>query len=471
MLRYELIEAKKQRNETVASSIEDALKEAYDQLSGLAYIRPATTYLRSISAATVFQSDNGLHWNNTLIDNVQNVAGSFLGIGGSNPLKKDVHLEEIQSELDKQYWSNINKVNLSAGGKLNYVVAKDDIGNWYVKTYAADASQIFRSVQGLGLFALGGKIDFNLVDVLEREQELKSQIKDTTDSTRRDEIRGKLAELRKERPGAQDSSLGKVFQRYEGDYGNATRISATMLSDALKDDALKNTVASSWEKSFEGAVDVTVGGKLFKDVIKPKLDNAYTQHAQPLSLPLNKVLDDAKPTNEAATPPAKIRSLSAKLVETLNALRGFRDTLSTEIANAAKSETNSLAKARDKEFALSEKSKQDRDAAKGELEGIQNAKVKAEGITGAEEVTRQLTQEESVAKRKLQTKESDLTKAQGLADTAQVKLTKLVDAAAQAQRDVTDIVLTLVLKVAENQHTAAKSFETAAGYIGEASRK
>ena len=224
MLRYELIEAKKQRNETVASSIEDALKEAYDQLSGLAYIRPATTYLRSISAATVFQSDNGLHWNNTLIDNVQNVAGSFLGIGGSNPLKKDVHLEEIQSELDKQYWSNINKVNLSAGGKLNYVVAKDDIGNWYVKTYAADASQIFRSVQGLGLFALGGKIDFNLVDVLEREQELKSQIKDTTDSTRRDEIRGKLAELRKERPGAQDSSLGKVFQRYEGDYGNATSV-------------------------------------------------------------------------------------------------------------------------------------------------------------------------------------------------------------------------------------------------------
>ena len=120
---------------------------------------------------------------------------------------------------------------------------------------------------------------------------------------------------------------------------------------------------------------------------------------------------------------------------------------------------------------MSEKSKQDRDAAKGELEGIQNAKVKAEGITGAEEVTRQLTQEESVAKSKLQTKESDLTKAQSLADSAQVKLTKLEDAVAQAQRDVTDIVLTLVLKVAENQHTAAKSFETAAGYIGEASRK
>ena len=42
----------------------------------------------------------------------------------------------ILGEIDKQFWQNINRVRVAGAGATNYVVAKDDIGNWYVKRYS-----------------------------------------------------------------------------------------------------------------------------------------------------------------------------------------------------------------------------------------------------------------------------------------------------------------------------------------------
>ena len=62
---------------------------------------------------------------------------------------------ETLQQLDKQNWQNINTIRVAGGGNTNYVVAKDDIGNWYVKNYSADPKDIIKSAQGLALFGAG----------------------------------------------------------------------------------------------------------------------------------------------------------------------------------------------------------------------------------------------------------------------------------------------------------------------------
>jgi hypothetical protein len=47
---------------------------------------------------------------------------------------------------------------VAGGGNTNYVIAKDDIGNWYVKNYSADPKDVIHSAQGLALFAVGPAI-------------------------------------------------------------------------------------------------------------------------------------------------------------------------------------------------------------------------------------------------------------------------------------------------------------------------
>ena len=51
------------------------------------------------------------------------------------------------------------KVEPSPAGRqrrVNYAVTKDDVGNWYVKSYGANASNIYQSAINLGAYASGG---------------------------------------------------------------------------------------------------------------------------------------------------------------------------------------------------------------------------------------------------------------------------------------------------------------------------
>jgi hypothetical protein len=61
----------------------------------------------------------------------------------------------IASEIDKQHWQNINNVRVSGVGNTNYVLAKDDIGNWYVKKSSSDPEKVIKGAKSLAMFGAG----------------------------------------------------------------------------------------------------------------------------------------------------------------------------------------------------------------------------------------------------------------------------------------------------------------------------
>ncbi|MCG7536580.1 hypothetical protein [Pseudoalteromonas sp. OOF1S-7] len=58
----------------------------------------------------------------------------------------------ILQKLDNQNWHNINRVAVKGGGDVNYVVAKDDIGNWYIKQYSEQKKEMIESIKSIALF-------------------------------------------------------------------------------------------------------------------------------------------------------------------------------------------------------------------------------------------------------------------------------------------------------------------------------
>jgi hypothetical protein len=152
--RQQLIDviARESTQSPKVKQLEAAIAEADRQRSAFTYIRPASSYLRTSNTATSLQRDARLYWNNTLLDqSVQSIP--ILGGLASNPPANDVR---TVLELDKQFWHNINTVRVSGGGRTNYVLAKDDVGNWYVKNYSADPEPVIKGALGLVQFAAAG---------------------------------------------------------------------------------------------------------------------------------------------------------------------------------------------------------------------------------------------------------------------------------------------------------------------------
>jgi hypothetical protein len=149
-LQYQRIQAI-QVDPKGVKGITDAIQAAYEYRSGMAYLRPAGAYLRNSYPATGLQSDPGLRWSNMLLEE-SGRSIPFIGGWLSNRDSQDL---KIQSQIDKQFWQTINSVRVAGGGITNYVIAKDDIGNWYVKAYSADPTPIIEAAQKLAMFGLG----------------------------------------------------------------------------------------------------------------------------------------------------------------------------------------------------------------------------------------------------------------------------------------------------------------------------
>lgn len=147
------------KDSPTAERIEAALAAAATHRAGMAYIRPPSAYLRSSYPASSLQSDPGLAWSNMLREQGFR---SVLGGDGTSKARR-----RITAEIDKQFWQNINSVRVSGGGRTNYVIAKDDIGNWYVKAYSTDPQDIIKSAQGLALYSMGGAMGTDLLGRLD----------------------------------------------------------------------------------------------------------------------------------------------------------------------------------------------------------------------------------------------------------------------------------------------------------------
>ncbi|MBL3590072.1 MAG: hypothetical protein JMN24_09815 [gamma proteobacterium endosymbiont of Lamellibrachia anaximandri] len=258
-LRYDLVLATRKGGDADRIvQIEKALKVALKHRASMIHIRPPSAYLRSSFAATGLQDESRIRWKNMLDERGFKASLPF---GGGEKLvnKDDKDRIPILESIDKQYWQNINSVRVSGGGDTNYAIAKDDIGNWYVKSFSADPTPIIRGAQRMALFAAGGD-SVNLLSRLDRQQALQKQIdnklangQDVTDDLEMQR------QLEAEEPAGGSPALQRVFERNREAYIAATQEEFNDLRVKVGQGAgsLDKALSAAWEAeiSFTGDVD------------------------------------------------------------------------------------------------------------------------------------------------------------------------------------------------------------------------
>lgn len=136
-------------NDSVVLGYERALTSAYDLRARRLPLIPPTAYLRSSYPVGSMQPDGSSgEWRNLLFsgeDLLYRIRELF-GTPG-----------DIKHLTDKRFWQNINTVRVKGVGDVNYVLAKDDIGNFYVKSYSAKPDRIFKSLSNAVVLNQAGK--------------------------------------------------------------------------------------------------------------------------------------------------------------------------------------------------------------------------------------------------------------------------------------------------------------------------
>ncbi|MBI3915521.1 MAG: hypothetical protein HY322_00745 [Betaproteobacteria bacterium] len=242
MLRNQRTHALASNETRRARGLEKAIESVLEQRADLAYLRPASAYLRSVYAATSLQAKPDVDWVNMIARNTNR------SLGASTLTQFEKGYLETLGEIDKQHWQNINTVNLAGGGNINYVLAKDDVGNWYVKAYSADPSDIFRSAQGLALFGIGKGLDLNLLRRAQLQRQLDSR--DTPEESKAG-IRGELDKVNAQPGTAGTDALGRLVEGYRADHAKRTRSEAEDLRKEIG--RLGEDIRSAWESGLSGA--------------------------------------------------------------------------------------------------------------------------------------------------------------------------------------------------------------------------
>jgi len=263
-----------------AKSVGEALKAAYDYRGGMAYLRPAIAYLRSSYAATTLQDDSGAtSWTNMLQESGKR-ASPFFSEQLANFGK--TQQQRVNAEIDKQFWQTINRVRVSGAGLTNYVMVKDDIGNWYVKQYSADTDGLIKSAKSLALFNLGAALP------------------GTGDSESNFDItKGPLTQ----------GPLDKLLTRHREKYTTQTKDDYTKA--LALDTPLADRVSAAWKANSQ------TKGQL--ELLTPKLDAAKKT--------LTATLGELKG--------AKDDEMGSRIVSALQAGRRFHNDLRSAIANEA----------------------------------------------------------------------------------------------------------------------------------------
>lgn len=222
------------------ANIRAALKAAFDYRGRKVFIRPPSAYLRAGLPATVFQGRQDIGFRNNMLEKHM---GQVLLPGTRKSTKYD-----IRRELDAQNWQNINSVRVAGGGNTNYAIAKDPVGNWYVKSYATDVSSIIKSVKGLALYSAGRNRG---LDLLNTGQDGELTVK---------------------------SGLDQVFDKFEKTYREETETQRKEIVKLLDDDTLakelKQKVPDTHANDEELKGQVDSFHKTLKDAHKKRLEDA-----------------------------------------------------------------------------------------------------------------------------------------------------------------------------------------------------
>ncbi len=284
VLEYERITAIKDGQDSDAGNLTNALRAAYESRTRLAFIRPASSYLRSSYPAASLQSDPGLTWRNELQRHSLKSIPVFGGTLTRYFDKSDIS-PAVLSQIDRQFWQNINTIRVGGAGRTNYVMVQDDIGNWYVKSYSADTEDITKSATTLGQFALSGRLGTDLVNRPEP----------STGSA----------------PARQLTALEAVFAKHQEEYSRATEETFKAVKAALND--LPSEVQTAWVKD-PGTKEVRTEAEAQLSSVEVHLKETVTE--------LNKD-DPSKPEQVTQRP--------ARIVEALHAMDHYRNQLEARL--------------------------------------------------------------------------------------------------------------------------------------------
>jgi hypothetical protein len=225
----------------------EAAQRVKDRRAELVYLRPAASYLRSIHNSILSQTQAGLKWRNTLSDQFV----KSIPLIGANLWNKESGVASqnispaIAESIDKASWQTINSVTLNGGGYSNYVVAKDDVGNWYVKALGSDPAKMIQSAKNLLLFNLGSRIDQNLLELNDLKAVRRSQLEKGTST---DAIDSAIAS-NQATTNAGGAAFEAVIARYRERYNSDLEKEFNALMESIS----KQTVFENALKAAENA--------------------------------------------------------------------------------------------------------------------------------------------------------------------------------------------------------------------------
>ncbi|MCK4794107.1 MAG: hypothetical protein KAV87_60830 [Desulfobacteraceae bacterium] len=283
-----------------AKEINEALEAARKKREGMIFIRPAMAYLRTSFPATSLQDNPNLTWDNMLGGHM--MRSIPFGPQLRDFLDPDAKCDaQINAEIDKQFWQNINRVRVAGGGFINYAVVKDDIGNWYVKGYSANPEDIIKSAKSLALFAAGAKAGANLLPGAESDKGEKPDggEVDDADSTK--------------------SGLERAFTKYKEGYIQQTQTDYDRLKEAISSDTgIKGQIHEVWEQNTDIVPEGSHNGVDVLRQIDKEMSSAALIH-------LKEVREDVREKHDDPTEQITL------IFKGLGALRRFHNDLVSRI--------------------------------------------------------------------------------------------------------------------------------------------
>lgn len=433
-----------------AGNIKASLEAAYAYRGNKVFIRPPSAYLRSSYPATSLQDNPGLVWSNRLGHHGLRTSPIFGFL--YNRLDVDNQEADIVADIDKQFWQTINSVRVAGAGDSNYVIAKDDVGNWYVKSYSSNPESIIRSARSLALFGLGSQ--FNGTNLLERAEQLEDGTADGA-------------------APAQTSQMAQVFTRHQERYRSQTDADFLVLQRLLATDGtspLHQAILSQW--AADGDTEV-------EDRLEELTEKLEAAEEMAFGLAQERLGEESDPTSEKAANMVdaltEVRLLHPRLEQNLTTVdfvmepneafeaseaatetaRGERDAKRQEVDEAETSLASLVDERMIAELRVREAEDDTRDARLRELAAAQSAENEQE----------ERVQELRAELAELQTALDDASRQQGEAKA-------VLDSARRAKPDAlalaAQVIRDALKQFAQRRLAALEDFETAIVFIGDA---
>ena len=425
---------------TVAQDAENALAALMQRRERMSYIRPASMYLRSALATTAQQIDPTLEWSNLLTATFKRL------MRGETEDSKAA--AAVRADLDKSFWQNVNQVRVSAGGTSNFAIAKDDVGNWYVKAMGSDPAKMVAAAKNLALFNLGGRVDANYLRVDELRNKPQRSVQDN------EELDGLL----ERKNGASATAYGNTLQVFEANHSKSVKSLLTRVQGDLQLRALQTGLQTRWAITYadSAAKLAAVNNTLEAEPVRLLTDKARS------------AADDGTAGTAGTTP-------SSALIDTLTLLTQQRNLLKTQLTALVALTANELTTANDQQSLVEKKA--------AELAALQDRRLKV-----ADELVnlrKELAQASAAAKPAAQTlvdeqqkqlnelgdqigkQHNEWVQAQKLAKTAATALTAARGLQARALEDVDAVWHKFVKDVGARHLRAVEEFETAARVVSQ----